>query len=120
MEPLDVCKARTVVEVPEPRVMDEPGERVWLEMTYWDWESGIIVSLFTMIGVGALESGVNALKAEVVRISEPTALVVVSIMAGRWVVRERTLPWALVEGMMVGTDAVMGARERLVEVITLP
>ena len=50
MEPLDVCKARRVVEVPEPRVMDEPGERVWLEMTYWDWEFGVMVSLFTMIG----------------------------------------------------------------------
>ena len=36
MEPLDVCKARRVVEVPEPSVMDEPGKRVWLEMTYWD------------------------------------------------------------------------------------
>ena len=120
MEPLDVCKARTVVEVPEPTVMDEPGERVWLEMTYRDWEFGVIVWLFTTIGAGALMSGVNALKAEVVRISEPTALVVVRIMAGRWVVRERTLPWALVEGMMVGTDTIMGARERLVEVIMLP
>ena len=109
-----------MVEVPEPRVMDEPGERVWPEMTYWDWEFGVIVSLFTMIGAGALESGVNALRTEVVRISEPTALLVVRIMAGRWVVRERTLPWALVEVMMVGTDAVIGARERLVEVIMLP
>ena len=120
MEPLDVCKARTVVEVLEPRVMDEPGERVWLEMTYWDWEFRVIVSLFTMIGAGALESGVNALRTEVVRISEPTALVVVRIMAGRWVVRERILPWPLVEGMMVGTDAVMSDRERLVVVTILP
>ena len=120
MEPLDVCKARTVVEVPEPRVMDEPGERVWLEMTYWDWEFGVIVSLFTMIGAGTLESGVNALRAEVVRISEPAALVVVRTMAGRWVDRERMLPWASVEVITVGTDAVMGARERLVEVIMLP
>lgn len=120
MEPLDVCKASRVVEVPEPRVMDEPGERVWLEMTYWDWEFGVIVSLFTTIGAGPLASGVNALRAEVVRISEPTALVVVRIMAGRCVVSERTLPWALVEVMMVGTDAVMGPREMLVEVIMLP
>ena len=73
-----------------------------------------------MIGAGALESGVNALKADVVRISEPTALVVVKIMAGRWVVSERMSPWALVEVIMVETDAVIGARERLVEVVTLP
>ena len=109
-----------MVEVPEPRIMDEPGERVWLEMTYWDWEFGVIVSLFTMIGAGALESGVNALRAEVVRISEPSALVVVRIMAGRWVVREKTLPWALVEVVMVETYAVIGDRERLVVVTILP
>ena len=107
------------MEVPEPRVIDEPGERVWLEMTYCDWEFGVIVSLFTTIGAGALVSGVNALRVEVVRLSEPAALVVVRIMAGRWVVRERTLPWALVDVMMVGTDAVMGARERLIEEIML-
>lgn len=62
----------------------------------------------------------NSLRTEVVRISEPTALVVFRIMAGRWVVRKIMLPWALVEGIVVGTDAVMGARERLVEVIMLP
>ena len=100
--------------------MDEPGERVWLEMTYWDREFGVIVWLFTMIGAGTLASGINALRAEVVRISEPTALVVVTTMAGRWVVSERSSPWPLVEVMMVGTDAVMGDRERLVEVIMLP
>ena len=80
----------------------------------------MIVSLFTMIGTGALASGVNALKAEVVRISEPTALVVVRIVAGRWVVRETTLPWALVEAVMVWTDELIGARERPVKVIMLP
>ena len=62
----------------------------------------------------------NALRAEVVRILEPTALVVVRTMAGRCVVREIMLPWALVEGIIVEMDAVMGARERLVEVIMLP
>ena len=80
----------------------------------------MIVSLSTMIGAGALESGANALKADVVRISEPTALVVVRIMAGRCVFSERMSPWALVEVIMVETDAVMGARERLVEVVMLP
>lgn len=32
--PLDVWRVRTVVAVPEVRVMGEPGERVWLDMMY--------------------------------------------------------------------------------------
>ena len=34
--PLDVCKARTVFEEPEPKVMVEPKARVEPEMMYWD------------------------------------------------------------------------------------
>ena len=34
--PLDVWRARTVVEEPEPMVMVESGERVEPEMMYWD------------------------------------------------------------------------------------
>ena len=106
--------------MPAPRVMIEPGERVWLEMMYWECEFGVMISLFTTIGAGALLSGVNALRAEVVMLVEPAALVVVRIMAGRWVIRDMVVPWALVEVMIAETDVDMGARERLVEVMMLP
>lgn len=80
-----------------------------------------MVALLMMIGAGAdLAGGVNKLRGEVVRIWEPAALVVARIMAGRWVVEERMVPWALVEVMTVGTDAEMRAMERLVEVMMLP
>ena len=98
-----------------------PGERVWLEMMYWDCALGVMVSLSLMtIGAGALAGGVNALRAEVVMISEPAALVVVRMMAGRWVVEVWLAPWASVEVMMVGRDAETEAVERLVERTTLP
>ena len=42
--PPDVCTARTVVDRPEPRVMVEPGERVELDMMYWDRAFGVMVS----------------------------------------------------------------------------
>lgn len=110
-----------VVEGPEPRVMVEPGERVWLDMTYWDCAFGVMVSLLLMmIGAGTLAWGVNALRAEVVRILEPAALVVVSIIAGRWDVEENMVPWALVEVTMVGRDAEIDAVERLVEETMIP
>ena len=32
--PPDVCKAMTVLEASEPRVMEEPGFKVWPEMMY--------------------------------------------------------------------------------------
>ena len=44
MVPLDVCKAKTVAEEPEPKVMAEPGKRVEPEMTYWDCGFAVIVS----------------------------------------------------------------------------
>lgn len=109
-----------MVEAPEPRVMEEPGERVWLDMMYWDCAFGVMVSPLTMIGGGALASWAKALKAEVVRTLEPAALVVIRIMAGRWTVEERTVPWALVEVRMVGRDAKTEAVERLVEKTMLP
>lgn len=34
--PLEVWRARTVVEDPESRVIVEPGERVEPDMIYWD------------------------------------------------------------------------------------
>lgn len=120
VEPLDVWSARTVVEVPEPRVMLEPGARVWPDTMYWDCAFGVMVSLLMMIGAGALAGGMKALSAEVVRTLEPAALVVVRIMAGRLVVEERTVPWALVEITIVGIDTEMGAVKRLVEVTMLP
>lgn len=73
-----------------------------------------------MIGVEALAGGVNALRAEVVTILEPAALIVVKIIAGRWVVEVRTTPCASVEVMMVGRDAETESVERLVAVTTLP
>lgn len=76
--------------------------------------------LWMIIGAGALTGGVNALRAEVVTILEPAALVVVKIMAGRWAVEVRMVPWALVEVTMVGRNAETEAVERLVEVIMLP
>lgn len=79
-----------------------------------------MVSLLIMIGAGTLTGGVNALSAEVVRILEPAALVVVRITAGRWAVEEMRVPWALMEVMIVGTDTEMGAMERLVEEMILP
>lgn len=110
-----------MVEVPEPSVMGEPpGERVWLDIMYWDCSFGLMVSPLMMIGAGALAGGVNALRTEVVRILEPAALVVVKIIAGRWVVDVRTAPCALVEVIMVGTDAETEAVERLVEKAMLP
>lgn len=110
-----------MVEVPEPRVMDAPGERVWLDMTYCDWAFGVTVSLLLMmIGAGALASGVNALSADVARTLEPAALVVVRIMAGSWAVEEKTVPWALVEVTIVGRDAETKAMERLVEETMIP
>ena len=120
VEPLDVWSARTVVEVPEPRVMLEPGARVWPDTMYWDCAFGVMVSLLMMIGAGALAGGMKALSADVVRTLEPAALVVVRIMAGRLAVEERTVPWALVEVTIVGIDTEMGAVERLVEVTMLP
>ncbi len=109
------------MEGPEPRVRVEPGERVWLDMTYWDCAFGVMVSLLLMmIGAKALAGGVKALRAEVVRIWEPAALVVVRIMAGRWDVEEKMVPWALVEVTMVGRDAEIGAVERLVEETMIP
>ena len=41
--PPDVCRARTVLEVSEPRVVEEPGFKVWPEMMYCDWAFGVIV-----------------------------------------------------------------------------
>ena len=34
--PLEVWRARTVADDPEPRVIVEPGERVEPDMIYWD------------------------------------------------------------------------------------
>lgn len=46
VSPPDVCSARTVVEEPEPSVMDgPPGERVEPEMVYWNWAFGVRVSV---------------------------------------------------------------------------
>lgn len=68
VEPLDMWSAKTVVKEPEPSVMDEPGARVWLDMTYWDFAFGVIVWLLRMIGAGALAGAVNTLRADVVMI----------------------------------------------------
>lgn len=120
--PPDVWSARTVVEVPEPRVMEEPGRRVWLETIYWDCEFAAMVSPLTIIGARllALAGGADTLRDEVVRPVEPAALVVVRIMAGRRFVEEMTAPWALVEVIMVGMDAEIDAMERLIEETMLP
>ena len=79
-----------------------------------------MVSEPMVIGAGAFAGWLGKVKGEVVRILEPAALVVVRIIAGRWVGEEIMLPWALVEVMIVGTDAETEAVERLVERITLP
>ena len=44
--PPDVCSARTVLEASEPRVMEEPGLKVWPEMMYLGlrvWRDGLVV-----------------------------------------------------------------------------
>ena len=116
--PLDVWRARTVVEGPAPRVMGAPlGVRVEPAMTYWDCGFGVMVSVPMVRGAGA---GVKGRRVEVVRIWEPAALVVVRIMAGRWAVEEVMTPWAFVEVMVVGRYAEIGAVERLVVVTMLP
>ncbi len=79
-----------------------------------------MVSEPMVIGATALAGWLGKVRGEVVRILEPAALVVVSIMAGRWVEEEMMLPWALVEIMMVGRDAETDAVERLVERMMLP
>ena len=89
-------------------------------MMYWDCAFGLMVSPSMIIGVEALVGGVNALRAEVVTILEPAALVVVKIIAGRWVAEVKMAPRASVEVMMVGTDAETEAVERLVAVTMLP
>ena len=73
-----------MVEGLEPSVIDAPGVRVWLEMTYWDCAFGVMVSPLMVIGAGAKAGKVGALRGEVVRNLEPAALVVVRIMAGRF------------------------------------
>ena len=93
---------------PAPRVMVEPGERVWPEMRYWDCGFGVMVSPSRVMGAG------RGMRAEVVRDEEPAASVAVRMMAGRWVVEERMVPWALVEVRTMGTEAEMEAVERLV------
>ena len=54
-----------MVEVPEPRVMDEPGARVWLAMMYWDCAFGVIVRPLMMIGAGTLAGDGTKFKSEV-------------------------------------------------------
>ena len=61
-----------MVEVPEPRVIDEPGARVWLAIMYWDFAFGVMVWPLTVIGAKALARGVAKLWGEVVRIFEPS------------------------------------------------
>ena len=71
-----MVRARTVVEMPEPRVMEEPGSSVWLEMMYWDSGFGVMVSE-PMVSLGAaLAGGVGRARGEVVKIVEPGAGVV--------------------------------------------
>lgn len=77
--------------------MDPPGFRVCFEMMYWDCAFGVMVSPSTVIGAGELAGGMAKLRGEVVGDSEPAALVVIRIMAGRWTVEETTAPWASVE-----------------------
>ena len=120
--PLDVWRARTVVEAPEPRVMEEPGASVWPEIMYWDCAFGVMVWSFIVITAGplGLVGAVGKANAEVVRIWEPAAFVVASITAGRWTVEEMMAPWALVEVIIVGRDAETEAVERLVKRTVLP
>ena len=51
--------------MPEPRVIEEPGARVWLAMMYWDCAFGVTVWPLTMIGAGALADSGAKLKGEV-------------------------------------------------------
>ena len=120
--PLDVCRARTVVEAPEPRVIEEPGASVWPEIMYWDCAFGVMVWSLIVITAGplGLVGAVGKANAEVVRIWEPAAFVVASITAGRWTVEESMVPWALVEVITVGRDAETEAVEKLVERTVLP
>ena len=118
----DMCRARTVLEVSEPRVMEEPGFKVWPEIMYWDWAFGVMVWSLIVIGAGAFApaGAVGKVSAEVVRILEPAALVVSRTMAARWVEVETMSPWALVDVMIVGRNAEIEAVERLVERTVLP
>ena len=121
--PLDMCRARTVLEAPEPRVMEEPGVKVWPEIRYWDWAFGVMVRSLIVIGTGALilaGGAVGKVSAKVVRVCEPATLVVSRIMAGRWVEKEKMMPWALIEVMIVGSDAEIEAVEMLVERMVPP
>lgn len=54
-----------MLEAPEPRVMEEPGTRVWLEMTYWDWVFGVMVSEPMVSRAGALPGGMGRVRGEV-------------------------------------------------------
>ena len=54
-----------MLEAPEPRVMEEPGSRVWLEMTYWDWVFGVMVAEPMVSRAGALAGGVGRVRGEV-------------------------------------------------------
>ena len=67
-----------------------------------------------------MAGGVGMARGEVVRILAPAAPVVVSMMAGRRTVEERTMPWALVEVVVLGRNAETEAVERLVERTVLP
>ena len=119
--PPDVCRARTVLEASEPRVMEEPGFKVWPEIMYWDWAFGVMVWSLMVISAGAFApaGAVGKVSAEVVKILEPAALVVSRTMAGRWVEVETMSPWALVDVMIVGRDIDIEAVERLVERMVL-
>lgn len=81
--PPDVCRARTVLEASEPRVMEEPGFKVWLEIMYWDWAFGVMVWSLMVIS------------AEVIIILEPAALFVSRTIAGRWIEEGIMSPWAV-------------------------
>ena len=54
-----------MLEAPEPRVMEEPGSRVSLEMTYWDWVFGVMVAEPMVSRAGALAGGVGRVRGEV-------------------------------------------------------
>lgn len=57
VEPLDVWRAIIVVEGPEPRVMEAPGESVWPEMMYWDCAFGVMVEEPMVRGWGSVFEG---------------------------------------------------------------
>ncbi len=46
-----------MVEAPETRVMETPGESVWPEMMYWDSAFGVIVSEPMVRGWGSVFEG---------------------------------------------------------------